>query len=122
MNKVMTESWLQHAARMREIVVVVSALEPAQYPGLVHNLQMPSREDFESFDQWRYSLDPEEAIRWLGIDAEWLKHAGAELLEAADRFDSLGDWIEIVAAGDPQKWNKLPFTGVSSGVGPSTRC
>lgn len=99
--------WCQRALRLREIVIAVSALEPAYYSHVIGRLSLPMGNDFEVFEQWRRGRKLSSALRWLGVNAAWIKDAAAMLLADANRFDPLGDWLEIVAEAEPEKWERL---------------
>lgn len=99
--------WRQRARRLREIVIAVSALEPAYYSRVIGRLSLPARDDFEPFERWRRARRLGSALRWLGVSSAWIKDAAAALLADADRFDPLGDWLEVVAEAEPEKWKRL---------------
>lgn len=99
--------WRQRARRLREIVIAVSALEPAYYSRVIGRLSLPARDDFEPFERWRRARKLGSALRWLGVSSAWIKDAAAALLADADRFDPLGDWLEVVAEAEPEKWKRL---------------
>lgn len=98
---------LEQAATLREIAVALSALEPVYYSRVVETLSMPVWEDFEEFYEWRRTRRPESAVRWLRVNAEWLSKSAEGLLAQADAFDPLGDWLEVIADGEPEKWTRL---------------
>jgi hypothetical protein len=84
------------------------ALEAAYYPRAFQIVRgLPSDEAFEQYYDWRSGFDPGAAIRWLGVDACWLRDRAQELLRLAERIDPLGDWFEIVREADPHRWSDL---------------
>jgi len=99
--------WVAQGARLREIVVAVSALEPIYYSRVVQSLRLPLREDLDAYDKWRRTLPLGRMLRWLGVNASWLRDAAAGLLADADRLDPLGEWAELVARGEPATWSRL---------------
>jgi len=52
-------------------------------------------------------LKPGSMLRWLGINAAWLKAKGALPLRRADELDQLGNWHELVREADPRRWERL---------------
>jgi hypothetical protein len=95
------------ASELRDIVIAVSALEPVHYPKVIRKLTLPFTEDSARYDRWKRDL-PLLAIRkWLDVDADWIKQAARWLLDTADGFDPLGDWLDVVRAGEPSQWKRL---------------
>jgi hypothetical protein len=102
--------WIDQAERRREIAVAASAIEPAYYSQIIGwlRLRVQGVNDPEgAYGRWRQRLPLQRMLRWLGINAAWLVTAADELLQRADMIDPLGDWWEVVAQGDPDKWPKL---------------
>jgi hypothetical protein len=101
------EIWVTEAERRREIAFAASAIEPAYYSQIIGWLRLRSFEEPEAYYRWRQKLPLQRMLRWLGINAAWLVTAAEELLQRADMIDPLGEWWEVIAQGDPDKWPKL---------------
>lgn len=99
--------WRERAERLRQIALAATLLEPAYYSRIFHRLSLPSDADFAAFDRWRRRRPLMRPLRALGVDAAWIKDAAAALHSEAHRIDPLGDWAELVAAGEPEKWKSL---------------
>lgn len=99
--------WRERADRLRQIAIAATLLEPAYYSRIFHRLSLPREEDFVAFDHWRRKRPLLRPLRALGVDVGWLKDTAATLHWEADRIDPLGQWAEIIAAGEPEKWKSL---------------
>jgi hypothetical protein len=108
------ELWPSLGAKNRELAVALSALDPIYHPDVVRRLSLPSREDFTRYDRWRQKLPLTQTLRWLDVEAHWLKDAGATLLHEADGIDPLRDWVKIVREAHPQKWTRLRGDALSA--------
>jgi len=100
-------AWRERGERMRELVIALSALEPAYYSEVTGRLSLSHEHEFDDLFAWRRKLPVTAMLKWLGVDAAWVKDAGAELLQVADRFDPLGGWVELLAEAHFDKWNRL---------------
>jgi hypothetical protein len=101
------KGWVKSASELRDIAISAAALEPIYHSRVVGKLTLRGRSDvadFVDFEQWRDGAQASKMLKWLGIDAEWLKQSGSRLLYEADRIDPLRDWSELVARADPDKW------------------
>jgi hypothetical protein len=49
-------------------------------------------------------------LRWLGVEAKWIRGAAERLLLTAEVRDSLGPWAELLPHADPRQWEKLRGT------------
>jgi len=103
----LTTLWRERATLLRETALLATLLEPAYQSRIVRRFSLPHEADFAAFDRWRRRRPLLHPLRLLGVDAAWIKDAAAGLHSEADRIDPLGDWAEIIAAGEPQKWNSL---------------
>jgi hypothetical protein len=99
--------WLAEAERRREIALAASAIEPAYYSRVIGWLRLRGSDEPEAYHRWRQKLPLQRLLRWLGINGAWLLTAAEELLQRANAIDPLGEWWEVVAQGDPDKWPKL---------------
>ncbi len=103
--------WLDQArlegTRLREFVIALSALDPLFYPLIIGRLQLPSGSDFDAYERWRSRYPLTAPLRWLDVDAAWVKEAGRELLSRAHGLDPLRDWVDLVAEVDPERWTRL---------------
>ena len=98
----------ERAARLDEIVIAVSALEAVHYPDVMGRLQWRRGvEAIAEYERWREKLPVTWALRWLGVDAAWIRSAAAELLRLADGIDPLGAWLDVVRQADPGTWERL---------------
>jgi hypothetical protein len=99
--------WRERAMVVREIALAATLLEPLFYSRLFHRISLPHEADFAAYDRWRRRRPLLRPLRLLGVAPLWLAE-GAKMLHAeAHRIDPLGDWAEVVAAGDPGKWATL---------------
>ena len=102
------ERWIAEAQRLRELAAAASAIEPAYYSQVIGRLRLRGDlDEVEAYQRWRQKLPLQRILRWLGVNAGWLVTAAEDLLERANRFDPLGEWWEVVAQGDFEKWPKL---------------
>jgi hypothetical protein len=92
---------------LRQLAVVLTALEPIYYPKVREVLNLGWDEEYARYDKWRRRLPLTSTTRWLGIDPKWLRDAAAGLLQRADWFDPLGGWLDVVREADPERWSKL---------------
>jgi hypothetical protein len=105
--------WTDQAHRLRELVLAVLTLEPLYYSQVIGTLTVDSdrtgdwNTEFERFYAWRAKQPLGRPLRWLGVNAGWIFDAGVELLRLADIHDPLGDWAELVAHANPDRWNRL---------------
>lgn len=101
------EIFRERANRLRDAAIAATLLEPAYYSRIFHRLSLPREEDFAAFDRWRRTRPTLRPLRVLGVDAAWIKDTAEALHWEAHRIDPLGDWAEVIAAGDPEKWKSL---------------
>jgi hypothetical protein len=106
-NRLWLDWALHRASAMRDIALVLTALEPLYYSRIIGTLRLPSVEDFTRHDRWRAKVGLTSTMRWLGIRAVWLREGAAGLLMQADGIDPLGDWLEVVRRGSPERWRRL---------------
>ena len=100
-------AWRERGERMRELVIALTALEPAYYSQVTGRLSLSREHEFADLFEWRRKLPVTAMLKWLEVDAAWVKDAGAELLRVADGFDPLRDWVELLAEAHFDKWNRL---------------
>jgi hypothetical protein len=96
-----------HTDKLRDIAVAISALEARYFPRLLPGPNLFPEDEYRQFDRWWRQLPLLATTKWLGVKPTWFKDAGALLLDIADGFDPLGDWLEVVGAGDPGRWKDL---------------
>jgi hypothetical protein len=103
--------WAEFARRgddaFRAVLVAASALEPIYYPQIIGTLTFPDDESFARYDRWRRGLRLTATIRWLGVDASWVREQASQLLREADQIDPLAAWIDLVREADPGQWQRL---------------
>jgi hypothetical protein len=97
----------EQAETIRQAAIAATLLEPAYYSRIYGRLSLPRDEDFVAFDRWRRTGPLLRPLRALRVDAAWISKAAAMLHSEADRVDPLGDWAEVIAAGEPEKWKSL---------------
>jgi hypothetical protein len=97
----------ERADRLREAAIAATLLGPAYYSRSFHRLSLPREDDFAVFDRWRRTRPLLRPLRLLGVDASWIKDAAEMLHWDAHRIDPLGDWAEVIAAGETEKWKSL---------------
>lgn len=107
-SNVMDPHWLRsarsQAARLRTVVVALSALEPVYHPRVVERLHIA---DYAAYDQWIRQLRPLALLRWLRVEPAWLKDEAARLLLRAAGIDPLGAWHELLREADPDQLRLL---------------
>jgi hypothetical protein len=106
------DRWWRESAQARErwtreVVVAVSALEPAYYPSIIQRLTLPMQDEFDRYDRWRQRLPLLATRKWLQVDADWIRETARALLALADGIDPLGDWLQLVREAHPDRWTKL---------------
>jgi hypothetical protein len=101
------DGWFVRGQQIRDLAIACSALEPVYFPEVTRRLSLPSEMDFSEYDRWRRQLKVTGLLKWLAVDAGWVRDAGAFLLHLADNVDPLGDWINVVREADPERWQKL---------------
>ena len=112
--------WTDEARRLRELVLAVLALEPIYYSQVIGTLRLDSdrtgdwNTEFERYYAWRAEQPLGRPLRWLGVNAEWIFDAGVELLRLAEMHDPLGDWAELLAHANPDRWSRLKGTARSA--------
>jgi hypothetical protein len=105
--RVFQDNWYAAARKLQGVVIALCALEPRFYPQVVDRLTVPWTEDLADFQRWRTRKRTRTTLDWLGSDPDWFWDTGVYLANMADGFDPLGDWIEVIAEGEPAKWTKL---------------
>jgi hypothetical protein len=101
---------LERARDLRQAVIAIVALEPVYYSRIIGRLSTPVRFDLETFLRWRFELGPCWLLDWFNVDSVWFRERARELLDWAQRLDSLGGWSEVVGAGSPKRWDELKGT------------
>lgn len=99
--------WRTAARQLNDTVVALSALEPVYYSRVTGTLSLETVEEFERFDRWRSRLPLQAMLKWLQVDAQWIKATAGGLLHSADGFDPLGDWLAVVREAEPRQWKGL---------------
>ncbi|HEV3002089.1 MAG TPA: hypothetical protein VGW75_15205 [Solirubrobacteraceae bacterium] len=103
-------SWLDvsrsEAGWVADTILAVLALEACYYPDIVRSLRLDG-ESYREYERWRRRLPLTAMLKWLGVDAEWLRDRAAGLLQRADRVDPLGGWFELVREAEPISWKRL---------------
>ena len=100
------DSWRATSEATAVVATVLSGLEPIYYPRVVRTVNLAD-EDFRRWDSWLRRLPLTATLKWLGIEAQWLKDTASNLLWRADGFDPLGDWLDVVRLADPSRWTRL---------------
>ena len=106
-NQFWLDTTLPRASSKREVALALTALEPLYYANVVGTLRLPAIDDFARHDKWRARIGLTSTMRWLGVSADWLRESAAGLLTQADAIDPLGDWLEVVRRGSPERWSRL---------------
>lgn len=105
-----SSEWLSQRRKgeqaMREVVIAVSALEARYLPDITGRVRL-NLHDFDRYERWRSKLGATWFLRWLDVDAAWLRERAEELLRLADDVDPLGDWLEVVREADPTRLDHL---------------
>lgn len=97
----------EQAEALREAAIAVTLLEPAYYSRIFRHISLPHDDDFAAYDRWRRKRPLLRPLRTLGVDAAWIKKTAEMLHSEASRVDLLGDWAEVIAAAEPEKWKTL---------------
>ena len=97
----------EQAETLREAAIAATLLEPAYYSRIFHRISLPDDDDFAAYDRWRRQRPLLRPLRTLGVDAAWIKKTAEMLHSEASRVDPLGDWAEVIAAAEPEKWKTL---------------
>lgn len=93
-----------------DLVVALTALEPAYRPLVVQQIVFPSDVDDRTAARWEHyhdAFDRVATLSWLGWDAEHVKAAAEGLSAQAWFIDPLRDWEELVRLIRPAKWGRL---------------
>ena len=98
--------WRDQARALRESVVAACALEARHYPNISGRYSVGFGESDAFFD-WQQAETAETELAWLGVGADWLWHGAAHLLEQADSFDPLVEWLDLVRLVTPDRWDQL---------------
>lgn len=95
------------AARLRNIAIVLTALEARYLPKLDTDFIHLTNADIGEWEQYRHNFDPAATATHLGCppkqvlaDAEWL-------LMRAKHLDPMGHWSKLVCRARPQSWKSL---------------
>lgn len=95
------------ARRLREIAIVLTALEARYLPKLDPESIYLTNAEFEEWEKYRQDFDPVVTSQLLGYapervlaDAEWL-------LSRAHSADPLGDWSELIGRAPRRQWKSL---------------
>jgi DNA-binding MarR family transcriptional regulator len=107
MDDALRADWLARAARLREAVIAVAALEPIYYGFIIGTFSTSMDFDFEAFVRWRHELAPRWLLDWLDVDGDRVRESAREILDHARRLDKVGEWGEVIAAGSPKRWDDL---------------
>jgi hypothetical protein len=97
----------EQAEALRKAAIAATLLEPAYYSRIFGRLSLPHDEDFVAFDRWCRTRPLLRPLRALEVNAAWIRDAAEMLHREAHRVDPLGEWAEVIAAGEPEKWKSL---------------
>jgi hypothetical protein len=97
----------EQAEALWEAAIAATLLEPAYYSRIFHRISLPHDDDFIAYDRWRRRRPLLRPLGRLGVDAAWIKKTAEMLHFEASRIDPLGDWVEVIAAAEPEKWKTL---------------
>jgi hypothetical protein len=98
--------WQATGKRLRGAIIAATALEARHRPDIVCSFNTNGRDDAEYID-WQQQSDSGITMEWLGVDRTWLSNTAGWLLRAADSFDPLGDWLDVVRVATPSRWERL---------------
>lgn len=88
------------------LIVPLTAIEPMHYPAIVGRF-LGHEQEWQNYRQWKARLSSTALIRWLAIDADWLRQTAARLLRTADSIDPLGGWSKLVREASLTAWEEL---------------
>lgn len=100
------KGWQATDRRLRGAIIAATALEARYRPDIFYSYSTEFGDEAE-YLAWRQTPDRGETAAWLGVDADWLWQTGAWLLNAADKIDPLGDWLDVIRTADPARWDRL---------------
>jgi hypothetical protein len=101
---------VEDALTFRRIAISACALDAYYRPGIIGWRHYPGTRDFkfrERYRDWVAQFDPAAYLTTLGIGASDVKDMALFLLKRAGRIDPFGDWLDLIAAGTPDKWDRL---------------
>lgn len=107
-NRARLAALRQRASRADLRVLLLSAIEPRYYPGLVDSVKFAGPE--EQFDRWleyRDGFDAVEMLRWMAWNVETLYEAAQDALWNAHIIDPLANWTSLVDQVAPRLWERL---------------
>ena len=95
------------AARQRELVALLSVLEPRYLPGFLGHRRSTLSEAEGEYERYVASYDPIATLRLLGWTAGDLYEMATTLLYEASARDPLDDWLDLVRLVHPDRWDRL---------------
>jgi hypothetical protein len=95
------------AARQRDLVALLSALEPRYLPGFLGHRRSTLSETEGEYERYVASFDPIATLGLLGWTPEDLYETGTSLVYEASARDPLDHWLDLVRLVHPDRWDRL---------------
>ncbi len=100
--------FVEHGEGYRALAVVAEVLATRYLPRVRHTIS-DSGDQFAGINALTNDHDPVAECAALNQDPDDLLAEAEMLLHEARRMDPLGDWSELVRAGNPRRWNDLRY-------------
>lgn len=95
------------AARQRDLVALLSALEPRYLPGFLGHRRSALSEPEGEFERYLAGYDPIGALELLGWTPEDLYETATSLVYEGSARDPLDQWLDLVRLVHPDRWDRL---------------
>ncbi|MEO7017477.1 MAG: hypothetical protein ABI130_10275 [Leifsonia sp.] len=101
----------EHATRLRQESILLSALAPRHLPGIWGQESLPGGGDFDDFRDAKFVINDEARLRLAGAKPQDLLGPAEFLLTSAKGHDPLIGWWPLIRHSDYRGWEKL--TGIA---------
>jgi hypothetical protein len=107
-NRARLAALRRRARSADERVILLSAIEPFYYPGIVNRVTVGFADG--SMEAWYAARDQFSALSvvdWMGWTSEKLYESARDLLWKASLIDPLRNWTDLINQIEPRLWERL---------------
>ena len=96
-------------ARERSLAILVEALAAKYRPRVVQSVQLVAGGDDQDLFRYIDSDEDPPGLRQIELPSDVFVLQADRLLSAAENFDPLGDWSQVVRMANPRRWEDLRY-------------
>jgi hypothetical protein len=97
----------EHATKLRQECILLSALAPRHLPGIWGQVSLPSSGNFSEFRDARFDIPDEARIQLAGAQPQELLGPAEYFLSSAHSNDPLINWWPLIRHSNYSGWGKL---------------